>query len=91
MRLLRKPRKTAAVSSAPPQEGAQKAGEEDGLVSFEEHAQNGRGIKRPAARAGEFLSSLAARSRALCAHNRAEVVAARYLESSARTPIFSAK
>ncbi len=35
--------------------------------SFEEHAQDGRGIKRPAARAGEFLSSLAARSRALCA------------------------
>jgi hypothetical protein len=32
---------------------------------IEEHAQDGRGIKRPAERASEFRFSLAARSRAL--------------------------
>ena len=31
------------------------------------NAQNGRGVSRSAERASEFLSSLAARSRALCA------------------------
>jgi cytochrome c len=36
-----------------------------------ELAQNGRGIKRPAERACESLSSLAARSRALCALGQA--------------------
>ena len=35
--------------------------------SFEGHAQDGRGIKHPAEGASEFPSSLAARSRALCA------------------------
>jgi heavy metal sensor kinase len=37
---------------------------------YQEHAQDGRGIKRPAGRASELLSCLAARSRALCASNR---------------------
>jgi len=37
------------------------------LCAFKKHAQDGRGIKRPAERASVFLSSLAARSRALCA------------------------
>jgi len=37
------------------------------LTTSKEHAQDGRGIKRPAERAGVFLSSLAARIRALCA------------------------
>ena len=37
------------------------------MVTFKEHAQDGRGIERPAERASVFLSSLAARSRALCA------------------------
>jgi len=36
---------------------------------FNEHAQDGLGVKRPAERAGVFLSSLAARIRALCALN----------------------
>ena len=35
------------------------------MTVFEEHAQDGRGVKRSAERAREFLSSLAARSRAL--------------------------
>ncbi len=38
-----------------------------GHLAFKEHAQNGRGFERPAPRASVFLSSLAARSRALCA------------------------
>ena len=33
--------------------------------TFEQHAQNGRGSKRPAGRAGEFRCSLAARIRTL--------------------------
>jgi hypothetical protein len=37
--------------------------------AFEEHAQNGRGVKRSAERAIESPSSLATRSRALCAPN----------------------
>jgi CIC family chloride channel protein len=42
-----------------------------------ENAQDGRGIKRPAERASVFLSSLAARSRALCALElRAAVIGA---------------
>ncbi len=36
-------------------------------LPHKEKAQDGRGVKRPAERASEFLSSLAARSRALCA------------------------
>ena len=36
-------------------------------ASFKEHAQDGHGVKRPAERAGEFLSPVAARSQALCA------------------------
>ena len=36
-------------------------------VISEELAQDGRGIKRPAERLSVFLSSLATRSRALCA------------------------
>jgi hypothetical protein len=39
------------------------------LPTFEEHAQDGRGIKRSAQRTGVFLSPLAERSRALCAHS----------------------
>jgi hypothetical protein len=34
----------------------------DFTMAFEEHAQNGHGVERHAARASEFLSSLAARS-----------------------------
>ena len=34
---------------------------------FKEHAQDGRGVKRPAERVSGFRSSLAARSLALCA------------------------
>ena len=55
------------------QEAVEKVGRSVGkaisyhLVPSKEHAQNGRGVERPAARASEFLSSLAARSRALCA------------------------
>jgi hypothetical protein len=37
------------------------------LIALEEHAQNGRGSKRAARRASEFLRCLAARIRALCA------------------------
>jgi hypothetical protein len=40
------------------------------LCAFEEHAQNGHGVKRPTERASEFLSSLAARSRALWAFSQ---------------------
>jgi hypothetical protein len=41
-----------------------------GSTAFKKHAQNGRGFKRPAERPSEFLSSLAARSRALCAFKK---------------------
>ncbi len=37
------------------------------LCAFKEHAQDGRGIKRPAERTSVFHSSQVARSRALCA------------------------
>jgi hypothetical protein len=36
-------------------------------LTFEEHAQHGHGIKRPAERTSAFLLSLATRSRTLCA------------------------
>jgi hypothetical protein len=45
------------------------------LCAYEEHAQNGRGVKLAAQRASGFLSSLAARSRALCAFKQAPVEA----------------
>jgi nucleoside-diphosphate-sugar epimerase len=41
--------------------------EVENLLSFKEQAQDGRGVNRPAEKASEFLFSLAARSRALCA------------------------
>ncbi len=45
-------------------------------ITSNENAQEGRGVKRPAERAGESLSSLAARSRALRAkqHERFETL-----------------
>ncbi len=43
------------------------------IPTLEEDAQDGRGVKRPTETANEFLSSLAARGRALCATGKRHV------------------
>ncbi len=48
--------------------------------AFEEDAQNGHGVKLATERASEFLSHLAARSRALCASKRLAEISAAELE-----------